>query len=851
MAFKAAGDRRREREARLVEPMVVAPRPEGSKMTAEISGARLSLRMPDLFSDGEVAARRLIDQAFALDQVRSVVVRRARYSITIELAPLADPSRVWRRLGALLKKAAAGGLGRAARLNLVGPAPNIPVRIARAGNALTTFRARVLSQEHLRIGHPLLRLREVRLRFEDLLRSVHGVAEVRSLSFSSGVVVVYDPRLIEAEQILQFLESAWPEVAAGPAVAPRPRKLVLAAGLLALSFAAQFFRPALLPWATAAVALYSLPNLIAAIRDLARGRVGLPALYTAGLGILLWTRLPFASSVMATFSQLWPSLANRLASMSESRLFAGPRRRIAWARVLDDARGEVIVGTEDLAPGDKFLLRVGEYAAADGVVLDGEAAVDEDMLTGQKGAAHKIAGDFLYAGSRVRDGALTVKVSRVGSATSRAALSGALPYGALKGLPSSAEVERIANRNAKPALLAAAALLLATRAPRLSQVVIRPDYATAPRLSAHLSALTAIAQSLADGVLVRRPAALDRISSIEVFAFDEGAILASRAVEVHKINVFARAAATETLALAAAALQGRDDPRALSLQEELETHGAVAATAHDLRQRAGQIDYWNDAGALISVASPARVIAANYAIPTPTLSSVVRKLAGHPVADPSQRPLVVARDRKVVGVIQFGRSGTPRLADFITTLRAENPEARFIHLSSSRQETAEAAVEGFGFDAVFAGLSASEKARALQSFAVPTAWIGDGADADAEAARAASAISISLAGLATLPADQADIVLLREDLCGVLNLRRIAAAHVGRIQGDYRKIYLANLLAVAGGFGAGFGSLQAGLVSNLGSAAVFLGRWRALANLARSGKPAGASEARRRLFGRT
>jgi cation transport ATPase len=401
-------------------------------------------------------------------------------------------------------------------------------------------------------------------------------------------------------------------------------------------------------------------------------------------------------------------------------------------------------------------------------------------------------------------------------------------------------------------------LLLATQAPRLSQVVMRPDYATAPRLSAHLSALTALAEALADGALVRRPSVLDRLSSIELFAFDDSAILASRGIEVHKINVLARSAATETIAFAAAALRGHSDPRGLALASELENQGVVAAAAHGHRQRAGEILYWNESGALISVASPARAIAENYTAPTSTISNVIKKLAGSPAADAELRPLVVVRDRRIVGVVQFARSGAPRLAEFLTTLRAESPGARIVHLSSSPQEAAEAAVEGFGLDAVFAGLNAQGKAQALQSFALPTAWIGNGADADEAPARSASAVSISLAGLASLPADQADIVLLRDDLSVLLNVRRAAAAHVSRVQGDYRVVYLANLLAVAGGFGAGFGSLQAGLVSNLGSALVFLARWRALANLAGGaeriiGTPrgsAGASAMRRRLVGR-
>ncbi len=62
-------------------------------------------------------------------------------------------------------------------------------------------------------------------------------------------------------------------------------------------------------------------------------------------------------------------------------------------------------------------------------------------------------------------------------------------------------------------------------------------------------------------------------------------------------------------------------------------------------------------------------------------------------------------------------------------------------------------------------------------------------------------------------------------------LRPVVDAHRARLNADYRTVYAANLLAVAGGFAVGLGSLGAGLTSNLGSALVFLRRWRGLAGL--------------------
>jgi len=839
MAFKARG-RRRENAPK--HP-TVGPLPVSH--TRVVLGDRLILRNKELFGDDDITVRRLIDEAFTFPEVRSVVVRRDRSELTIELTPIADPVAVWSRLGALLRETADQPYvpAQAARLELAGPVSDLPVRIARAGSILTTFRTRLLSQEHMRIGHPLLRQRLVRERFEEFLRSIHGITDIRMIGLSASAHVTYDPSLIDAEQVLRLLEGAWPELVSGTLAVTTPKMLFLAASLLAFSFFAQFINPTFLPVATAAVALYSLPNLIAAIRDLKRGRIGLPALYSAGLGFLLWTRMPFASNLMAVLSQLWPALASRMAASSERGLFAEYRRRLAWARLNDGQQGEIIIGVDDLVPEAKIIARAGDFLPVDGVVVNGHAAVDEDMLNGRRGAADKIVGDRVYAGSFVRDGALVVRAERVGGATASAALARALPHGALRGLPSSAYAERIANRNAKPALAAAALVLLVTRTPRLSQVIIRPDYATAPRLSAHLSALTALAESLSHGALIRRPAALDHLLTAEAFVFDDGLDFSARDIEVGKINVVTRAGAQETLSLAAAAFGHRDEPRARAVWRELTEEGGTVPLIKSRSQYAGELRCHDEAGALISVATPHQALQEHFTAPTATLANLLHKLALDPPVEPDLRPLVVARDREIIGILQFAARGAHHYAGLVTALRTENPQARFIHLSSASQEQAGADSEEIGFDAVLGGLTPQDKREILRSLGLRTAWIGNGADPASTPVRAASAVSISLAGLDSLPHDNADIVLLRDDLRAVLALRTAAQAHIGRLRADYRTVYFTNLLAVVGGFTAGFGGLQAGLTSNLGSAAVFFGRWRKLVAL--SSRAERLTEARR------
>ena len=808
-------------------------------------GNRLLVRDPAILGEeNDVNARRFLERAFSLPEVRRAVIRRELGLIDLVLEPLADPSHVWRRLGALLRQpptAKIAGAAPADRIPLNAPAAGLPVRVNRAGQGLTTFQVRDVSSGWLRIGHPLLRRRDVRGRVHTLLRSTYGVQEVRVAGLWASVLVVYDQRLIDADQLLRLLDDSWSFLLQGPPVAPPTKKLFIASALVALAFTGQFLRPALRPWATAAVALYSLPNAIRAIRDLRHGQIGVPAMASVSLGFLLWTGMPFASSIMATFAQLWPALANGLAARIEHRLFAEHHRRLAWARLASATDTEARVELADLRPGTTVWARKGDTIPVDGNVLEGLAAIDEHILTGARGAVDRTVGDKVFAGALVRDGAIAIRAERVGGATSVAALSRALPYGAVSGLPSSADAERVANRNAKPALVLAGLFLLATRTPRLSQVSIRPDYASAPRLSAHLSALRSVVESLEGGALIRSPSALDRLLTADVCIIDDGVDFTRRGVQVENVKSDSWTAGEEALALAAAALAGSDDPRGVALRRESERGRSSAASPRDHHRIAGATLFVDEGGSLVTVATPDFALR-NLRAPPSDVLNLLRAEAGAIGSDPATRALAVARGRDILGVIRFNSSGPILAAGAISALRRQMPNVRFVHLSSATQDVAETRTDLLGLDAVFGGLDSLAKVDALRSISSHAIWVGDGGDSKSAPVRAAAAVSVSAAGIGALSNDTADIVLLRGDLTSLLVARRSAEHRLARLKDDYRVVYVANLAALAGGVAAGFGSLRAGLTSNLGSAAVFLSHWRSLNRLAaRAESEAGAS----------
>jgi Cu+-exporting ATPase len=129
------------------------------------------------------------------------------------------------------------------------------------------------------------------------------------------------------------------------------------------------------------------------------------------------------------------------------------------ARVLRDGR-EVVVAIQALAPDDRFVVRPGEKIATDGLVEDGESAVDQSMLTGEPMPVEVRRGDEVAGATVNTYGRLVVRATRVGAETALAQIA-RLVAEAQSG---KADVQRLADRVSAVFVPVVLALALATLA---------------------------------------------------------------------------------------------------------------------------------------------------------------------------------------------------------------------------------------------------------------------------------------------------------------------------------------------------------------------------------------------------
>ena len=799
----------------------------------------VSVWSPEIFQRTDTGrVRDFLSRTFAVPEVEAVELQPAKSLGRVCYAAMKDPAVMWRKLSQALRSSAleVGAKSDATSVQQVdatqlylGITGTSQIRVSRIGSELSTWRVHNRSAGQLRLRHPMLRSRrEVAFRLEEELSSLFGIKDFRVSALTGTASIRFDTNATTEGRLARALEKAWPRILSGADKVPSRRRLIASSGILGLAYAGQYLVPPLRPVAVAGVAIYSFPNVVNAAKQLRHGRIGLPALYSTGLAFTLITGLPFTASVMAAFMQLWPALAHRSFVSSQRRAFSAHRRRPVWARLVRAEGVDVEVDVDELLPGDRILVRKGETVPADGVVLDGIAAVVNVAAFVGSELEDRSRGDTIAAGAIVRHGSVVLKVDRSGTQTAASHFDSLLPRAtsSFSGLPSLLDAERIANRNVKPILAIAALNLILARVLQPSQAVIRPDCATAPRLSAQLSALQGIAQGWQRGVLFRTPTALERLSDTDVYVIDETARLEVPSVEVAEVHTVDAVPADLVVHYARAArpaLYG-NEARALA---GFVRGDAMRIRAGSLQRFAGVTRYRDALGKVIEIASLDYVTSTGLAI-----SDELRTKGAHVIDQPTPgveegardavaKPLCVLRDGTVIGLISFARVGELVGKQFVAKLKAQNKRARIIYLSHHEQHETQALARTIGIESSFGGLSTGEKVALIRSLGRDSLWIGDGADPNSLAAMEASAVSVSVASLLCSRDDAADILMLHRGLAGLTEVIDIAHRHAKRLRQDYGAVYTVNLLGAAGAFLANFTSLQTGLLSNFGSAWVF------------------------------
>ena len=463
-----------------------------------------------------------------------------------------------------------------------------------------------------------------------------------------------------------------------------------------------------------------------------------------------------------------------------------------------EAGGEADVPLDAVRPGDRLRVRPGESVPVDGVVIEGRAALDESMITGEPLPVEKGPGDPLTGGTLARSGSLVMRAERVGAETTLSRIVALVAKAQRSRAPIQALADRVAGVFV-PAVVAVAVLAA------IGWVAAGPSPALAYALSAAVSVLiiacpcalglatpmsimVAAGRGAQVGVLVRDAEALERLAKADLLVVDKTGTLTEGRPTVTDVVPMGPADRERLLALAAALERSTQHPLAEAIVDAAEAAGAPYLAASDAESLAGRGIRGHVAGHTVALGNDAMMRTLGIA-----LGDHLGRTAE--LEDAGKTAMFVAVDGVLSGVIGVADRVRETAPEAMRALEAMN--LRVVMATGDSPRVAGIVAGALGIDEVHAALGPEEKGALVERFrrqGRTVAMAGDGVN-DAPALALAD-VGIAIGTGADIAMESAGITLVKGDLRGIVRARRLARATMGNVRQNLFLAFVYNALAI-------------------------------------------------------
>ncbi|EOZ1405221.1 copper-exporting P-type ATPase CopA [Enterobacter hormaechei] len=464
------------------------------------------------------------------------------------------------------------------------------------------------------------------------------------------------------------------------------------------------------------------------------------------------------------------------------------------ARVVTDD-GEKSVPLSEVQPGMMLRLTTGDRVPVDGEITQGDAWLDEAMLTGEPIPQQKSQGDAVHAGTVVQDGSVLFRASAVGSHTTlsriirmvRQAQSSKPEIGQLADKISAIFVPVVVGI----ALLSAAIWYFFGPAPQIvytlviATTVLIIACPCALGLATPMSIISGVGRAAEFGVLVRDADALQRASTLDTLVFDKTGTLTEGKPQVVAVSTVG-CTETDALRLAAALEQGSSHPLARAILEKA-GDGRLPQVSN-FRTLRGLGVSGEAEGHTLLLGNQA--LLTEHGVDTSALDAELNAQASQ-----GATPVLLARDGQVAALLAVR---DPLRQDSVDALqRLHRAGYRLVMLTGDNPTTANAIAKEAGIDEVIAGVLPDGKADAiknLQSQGRQVAMVGDGIN-DAPALAQAD-VGIAMGGGSDVAIETAAITLMRHSLMGVADALAISQATLRNMKQNLLGAFVYNSLGI-------------------------------------------------------
>ena len=451
---------------------------------------------------------------------------------------------------------------------------------------------------------------------------------------------------------------------------------------------------------------------------------------------------------------------------------------------------EIEMPFEQLQLGDILVLTAGQQVPVDGVVVQGNATMDQHHLTGESQPVEKAVGDTVLAATLMLGGRIHVRVEKTGAETTAAKIGDVLNHTVERPEVQLADVYKTFEYTRWP-MLAGSALGWLIGGPSKAVAILGCNYLTSQIPLRLLTLLNGLGFGAEHGILVKDGRALERLPRIDTVVFDKTGTLTLDRQQVVQIHACANYAEAEVLWFAATAEQRQTHPIAQAILAAAAERQMVLPPLSEAHYELGfGLTTWMQ-GQRVRIGSERFLAMENL-----SLSASLRQVQ-HAAHALGQALVFVAVGEELAGAVELAATLRPESQATIEFLRKQGL-ALYIISGDQEAPTLKLSAE-LGMSGYFANTLPEQKAeriKELQAQGKQVCFIGDGIN-DAIALRQAE-VSISLRGATTVATDAAQVVLMEDDLAQLRTLWELALGFERSLADNARQAKQLSLLAAAG-----------------------------------------------------
>ena len=547
-----------------------------------------------------------------------------------------------------------------------------------------------------------------------------------------------------------------------------------------LHYGKKIFLP--LPIRTFLTTLKSVKYIWKGVCTLAKCRIEVPVLDATAIGVsILRGDFSTASSVMFLlgFGEILEDWTHKKSVDDLARSMSLNVSKV-WL-VTDDT--EVQVGTDTIKPGDRVRIHMGTVIPFDGVVTDGEATVNEASLTGESMPVAKHTESYVYAGTVLEEGELTIRVKETSGSTKFEKIVTMIEETEKLKSAVESKAEHLAD-SLVPYTLAGTALTYAiTRNVTKALSILMVDFSCALKLAMPISVLAAIREANAHHITVKGGKFMEAVAEADTIVFDKTGTLTKAQPTVADIVSFNGDSKENLLRLAACMEEHFPHSMAKAVMDAAKERGLTHEEMHS------KVEYIVAHGISTTVNGRKAIIGSHHfvfedekcAIPTGK-EEIFKNLPEE------YSHLYLGIEGELAAVICIEDPLRPEGPEVIKALRKAG-FTQIVMMTGDSDRTAKAIAAKVGVDKYYSEVLPEDKAKFVEEAKAQgrkVLMVGDGIN-DSPALSAAD-VGIAISDGAELAREIADITIGADDLSVMVTLKEISNGLMDKIHKNYRRI---------------------------------------------------------------